>query len=360
MRGTLTAGGRSEDVLTHFTVWAPPATGADAAAVPPVQKNAVPFAAGELQSSDGEHASRLADRRVQRLGRRRDRAGRARAGVSAPAAPARLVVDVRRSSAARTRRSDDLGGVADIRFLNATPGAHAVTSTDGKTWRDIPQLPTLNLPDGQADGWFRDSDGTVHVLARHLSYYALVGQEVSTKLAMRIITVRRLWLENRAVRRGAHVADRRPRASPASSSRPTARSSRPDDQDSDPACRRDDPARAARRSRSPASTSCRCMRTALGQVVNRTAKIRFLATNARRRRSGRTATLRVAVVHGVRGLDSLGRALGSNFVVTRVSRRGALRRGRHEAPARRPPSSSSTSAPSPRTRSRACTRSCPR
>ena len=37
---------------------------------------------------------------------------------------------------------------------------------------------TLNLPDGQADGWFRDSDGTVHVLTRHLTYFALVGQQV--------------------------------------------------------------------------------------------------------------------------------------------------------------------------------------
>ena len=56
-----------------------------------------------------------------------------------------------------------LGGVIDIRFANASAGAHAAELRGRHAWRDIPQLPTLNLPDGQQDGWFRDSDGTIHV-----------------------------------------------------------------------------------------------------------------------------------------------------------------------------------------------------
>jgi hypothetical protein len=55
----------------------------------------------------------------------------------------------------------------------------------------------------------------------------------------------------------------------------------------------------------------------LGQVVGRTAKIRFLATKPASP-VWQDGALRVAVVHGVRGLDSLGSALGKHFVVTRV------------------------------------------
>ena len=76
-------------------------------------------------------------------------------------------------------------------------------------------------------------------------FYALVGHQVSTKLAMRIITVRRLWLEHRVVRRGADVADRaRARDRLLRRARRLDRAGS-DDQDSDPPRRRDDPARAA-------------------------------------------------------------------------------------------------------------------
>jgi hypothetical protein len=73
-----------------------------------------------------------------------------------------------------------LNGVAGIRFPHATAGSRALTSQDGTTWREIPQLPTLSLPAGQTDGWFADSDGTIHVLTRHLTFYALVGPQAST------------------------------------------------------------------------------------------------------------------------------------------------------------------------------------
>ena len=90
-----------------------------------------------------------------------------------------------------------LGEVADIQFPHASEGATPMTSEDGKSWRAITQLPTFNLPDGQTDGWFRDSDGTVHVLTRHLTYYALVTHGSATKLALRILTAKRLWIDNR-------------------------------------------------------------------------------------------------------------------------------------------------------------------
>src|SRR5207245_11467761 len=48
IRGTLAAGGQTEDVLSHFTVWVPPTTGTGNA--PPVEKNAMPYAAGEAHS----------------------------------------------------------------------------------------------------------------------------------------------------------------------------------------------------------------------------------------------------------------------------------------------------------------------
>jgi hypothetical protein len=211
----------------------------------------------------------------------------------------------------------DLGGVADIRFINAGSGTRPVTSADGKTWRDIPQLPTLNLPDGQADGWFLDSDGTVHVLARHLSYYALVGRQVSTRLAMRIMTVRRLWLENRAF-----VAVRMSLTGPA---RVTGSFVAPNGSIV-PGQTIKTPTRHAGvtilrvplKITAPGIYKLQMHAEGLGQVVNRTAKIRFLATKPASP-IWQDGDVRVAVVHGVRGLGSLGRALGGNFVVTRVS-----------------------------------------
>ena len=213
----------------------------------------------------------------------------------------------------------DLGGVADIRFVNAGSGTHPVTSTDGKTWRDIPQLPTLNLPDGQADGWFLDSDGTVHVLARHLSYYALVGRQVSTRLAMRIMTVRRLWLANRSF-----VAVRMSLTGPA---RVTGSFVAPDGSIV-PGQTIKTPTRHAGvtilrvplKITTPGVYKLQMHADGLGQVVNRTAKIRFLATQPASP-IWQDGDVRVAVVQGVRGLDSLGRALGRSFVVDARVRR---------------------------------------
>ena len=314
VRGTLTASGRSVDVLSHFTVWSAPATGTDPT-LPPVQKNAVPFAAGRLQSSDGTTTlvwpiGSFSDSVVVEI---------------APIAPSAVsgipagstVVDVSaflRSTHAPVR---DLGGTADIRFANAGAGAHPLTSEDGKTWRDVPQLPTLNLPEGQADGWFRDSDGTVHVLARHLSYYALVGPQVSTTLSLRIITVRRLWLEHRSF-----IAVRMSLTAPARVTGSFVAS----DGAVVPGQTIRTPTRRAGVTilrvpitiTKPGLYRLQLQADGLGQSVNRTAKIRFLATKPASP-VWQDGAVRVAVVDGVRGLGSLGTELGGHFVVERVA-----------------------------------------
>jgi hypothetical protein len=56
----------------------------------------------------------------------------------------------------------------------------------------------------------------------------------------------------------------------------------------------------------------------LGQTVDRTARIRFVAARPASP-VWQEGALRVAVVHGARGLDSLGRRLGKRFVVRRVT-----------------------------------------
>ncbi|MHB8471058.1 MAG: hypothetical protein ACYDCH_15085, partial [Gaiellaceae bacterium] len=111
--------------------------------------------------------------------------------------PNSIVVDVRAFIVQTNQPVSALGQVVDLHFPNAPGGTVPQVSEDGMTWRTIPALPTLNLPDGQRDGWFRDSDGTLHVLTRHFTYYALVGGEVASRLTVNLVTVRRLWLEHR-------------------------------------------------------------------------------------------------------------------------------------------------------------------
>jgi hypothetical protein len=210
-----------------------------------------------------------------------------------------------------------LGGVIDVRFPNATQGAHPLHSADGASWRDIPQLQTLSLPADQQDGWFRDSDGTIHVLARHLSYYALVGQEVSTKLAMRIMTVRRLWLRHRSF-----IAVRMTLTAPA---RVTGTFVAPDGstvagQSIKPPTRHSGVTllRVPLRITKPGIYKLQMHAEGAGQAIDRTAKINFMA---RRPASPiwQDGAPRVAIVRGAKGLSSLDRRLGKRFVVRRIA-----------------------------------------
>jgi hypothetical protein len=310
--GTLSAGGQSADILSHFTIWAPPADGSTG---PAVEKNAVPFAAGEVQSSDGQTtltwpAGAFSDAVVIDI-----------SPVPAsrfPSLPKDATV-VRVTAFDRNTHAPvtALGGVIDIRLANASPGAHPLSSTDGLAWRDLPQLPTLSLPDGQQDGWFRDSDGTIHVLARHLGYYALVGQNVSAKLALRITTVRRLWLAHRSF-----VAVRMVLTIPA---RVTGVFVAPDGS-TVPGQTIKTPTRHAGvtilrvplRITKPGLYRLQMHAEGAGQVVDRTATIRFLPAQPASP-IWQNGALRVAVVRGAAHLGSIDGLLGRHFVLQRVA-----------------------------------------
>jgi hypothetical protein len=313
IRGTLSAGGQNVDVLSHFTVWVPPTSGTGV--VPPVEKNAVPYAAGVLQSSDARTlvswpAGAFSDSVVVEILPKP-----ASAVPSLP--PDALVVQVTAFLRSTHAPVTDLGGVVDISFPNATQGAHPLHSADGTSWTDIPELPTLNLPAGQQDGWFRDSDGTIHVLSTQLSYYALVGQQVSTKLAMRIITVRRLWLHHRpfiAVRMtltmparvtGVFVAPDGSTVAGQSIKTPTRRAGVTI-------------LRVPLRITKTGLYRLQMHAEAAGQAVNRTAKINFVAAQPASP-VWQDGALRVAVIRGAGGLGSLDRLLGKRFVVRRIA-----------------------------------------
>jgi|GEM_PF-5873558 len=311
VHGTISAGGRSVDVLSHFTVWAP--TGG-AAPAPPVEKNAVPQAAGELVSPDGQTtltwpSGAFGDEVVVDI--------TPRAASEFPALPANAVVfDVSAFLRSTHARVTDVAGVVDIRFNSATAGSHVMSSPDGKTWSDLPQLPTLALPPDVAAGWFRDSDGAIHVLAEHLEYFALVGGRSSTDLALRIVTVRRLWLEHRSF-----IAVRLSITMPA---RVTGVFVAPDGT-TVPGQVLKTPTRRAGvtilrvplRIRMPGLYKLEIHAEGDGQVANRTAKIAFLA---KRPASPiwQDGAIRVAVVRGAGALPSLERRLGSSFVVRRI------------------------------------------
>ena len=313
IRGTLAAGGQTEDVLSHFTIWVPPTNGAGN--VPVVEKNAVPYAAGEVHSSDGLTTltwpiGAFSDAVVVEIA--------PKLASAMPSLPKdAIVVQVTAFLRSTHAPVTDLGGVIDVRFPNATPGAHPLNSADGTAWRDIPELQTLNLPAGQQDGWFRDSDGTIHVLGRHLGFYALVGQEVSTKLAMRIITVRRLWLRQRSF-----IAVRMTLTAPA---RVTGTFVAPDGSTVVGQAIKTPTRHAGAtilrvplRITKPGLYRLQMHAEGAGQAINRTAKINFVAPRPASP-IWQDGAPRVAVVRGAKGLASLDRVLGKRFVVRRIA-----------------------------------------
>jgi hypothetical protein len=209
----------------------------------------------------------------------------------------------------------DLGEVADIQFPHALDGATPATSQDGKSWRTITQLPTFNLPDGQTDGWFRDSDGTVHVLTRHLAYYALITHGSATKLALRILTARRLWIDNHAF-----IAVRLALTAPA---RVTG-SFVGTDGKTVPGQTIKTPTRHAGITilrvplhiTKPGTYRLQMHADGIGQVVDRTAKIIFVRHRPASPVWQATRPLRVVVIHGAgTSLAALSAGLGQGYLV---------------------------------------------
>jgi uncharacterized repeat protein (TIGR02059 family) len=190
VRGTITADGISVDVLTHFTIWSKPG---GATSAPPVAKNAG-GSAGSVASGDGSVVASwtpltFGEPVVVEL------APKVPTSVALP--PSATVVDVTAFLRDSHRPVTALGDVLDVAFLHVPAGTQPVQSQDASSWANVAQLPTLQLPAGQREGWFRDSDGTVHVLTRHLTYFAMLVPQAQTKLALNLTTPRRLWLAGR-------------------------------------------------------------------------------------------------------------------------------------------------------------------
>jgi hypothetical protein len=208
-----------------------------------------------------------------------------------------------------------LGDVLDITFPHTPSGAYPQQSSDARTWLDIARLPTLQLPAGQSEGWFRDSDGTVHVLTRHLTYFALLMPEAQTKLALNLTTPRRLWLAGRTFMTvrvlvtaparitGSFVAANGDIVSGQVIRTPTRHAG---------ATILRVPLHIAK----PGVYRLQVRADGIGQVANRTARIRFVARRPSSPVWQSSGRLRVAVVRGLRvPAATLAAALGREYDV---------------------------------------------
>ena len=97
------------------------------------------------------------------------------AGLAPRLAAGSQVIEVTARWALAGTNVHDFDDVLEV-LLPATAGSNGVpaTSQDGTTWRNLSQLNGTALPAAQADGYYRDAAG-VHVLTRHLSFFAFFG-----------------------------------------------------------------------------------------------------------------------------------------------------------------------------------------
>ena len=58
--------------------------------------------------------------------------------------------------------------------FDASPSGVPSFSEDGIAWSPLPKLASDTLPEGQADGYFVDTNGSVHVLTRHLTFFGVL------------------------------------------------------------------------------------------------------------------------------------------------------------------------------------------
>ena len=313
VRGTITANGSSSPVLTHFTIF----SGNGGATMPPVQKNA------------GD-ASRHA-RRLRRLGPRSldapnvggepiviqliPQPAAARGSLPSSAVVVDATAFLRDSHTPVTQ----LGDVLDLQFPHTAAGSSIETSLDGRTWATIAQLQTLQLPADQPAGWFRDSDGTTHVLTRHLTYFAVVPPTASTELAMRLTTPRRLWIAGRTF-----MAVRIVVTAPA---RVTGSFVAPDGKVIPGQVIRTPTRHAGStvlrfplRITTPGLYRLQVHAEGIGQVAERTARIRFVMHRPTSPIWQAAGPIRVAVIQGLRvRASTLRAALGHKYVVQTVS-----------------------------------------
>jgi hypothetical protein len=185
--------GSSADFTRHFTVFVPaPGGGTGGDTAPPVQATVQPNDPGTLTTSDGAATASWpagafgGDAVILEMD-------------PTPATdfpnlpPNSVVIEVTAHRLSNGQSITQLGGVIELVFRNISPDVRPVVSSDGAAWRDIPEINGTQLPAGQADGFFRDAQGGLHLLTRHLTLFALTGQTAQTKLAMRIISAPRVW-----------------------------------------------------------------------------------------------------------------------------------------------------------------------
>ena len=68
----------------------------------------------------------------------------------------------------------DLAAPLEIVFANPPKGFRPSVSTDGVNFRELTKLTGTTLPDGQKDGYFVASDGSIHILTMHLTIFAVL------------------------------------------------------------------------------------------------------------------------------------------------------------------------------------------
>jgi hypothetical protein len=59
-------------------------------------------------------------------------------------------------------------------------------SRDGSSWTPIPELHSPLLPAGQADGYYRDADGSTDVYTRHATEFALLAPAAAVGITARL------------------------------------------------------------------------------------------------------------------------------------------------------------------------------
>ena len=69
--------------------------------------------------------------------------------------------------------------------FDAGPAGVPSFSEDGISWWPVPKLASDVLPPGQADGYYTDSTGAVHLLTRHLTYFGVLAHK-ATKLVLAV------------------------------------------------------------------------------------------------------------------------------------------------------------------------------
>ena len=151
----------AQQVTAHFTI------------VPTRPDVALPGKAGSVESADGGiTVNWAADTFTEPVQVNVDDGGAVRSSFGLGSRVVRVTV---------TRLSDGTTLQAfaqplELVFNAAGDGVPSV-SDDGVNWTPLPALSSDTLPAGQADGYFRDASGAVHVLTRHLTFFGILGAQ---------------------------------------------------------------------------------------------------------------------------------------------------------------------------------------